>query len=354
MRTHLRALTAVTTVTAVAALAACSAETTDDAAEPSQDSAAATIEGPVISYNSPTEWANWGAVLEAFTAETGIEAPSDPKNSGQSIAALEAEAAAPVADTAYYGVVFGYQASDKGLVQAYEPEGVDEVPDALKDPDGEWFAVHQGAIAFLVNTDELGDLPVPTTWEDLTDPMYEGMVGYLDPTQAAVGYSVLTAANLALGGDLDDFGPGLEWAAKMKANGVVNPVQTATASVQQGEIPILIDADFNGHTLTAAGDPIEVVYPEDGSLAIPYVMSLVADAPHEEAGKAFLDYVLSDEAQALFAESYLKPIRDVEVDPQIAEVFPDDYDSLVATPDFAQMQQVQEDVMARYQAEILG
>jgi len=306
----------------------------------------------VISYNTPTEWANWGAVLDAFTEQTGIEAPNDPKNSGQTLAALEAEAAAPAADVAYYGIVFGYQAADGELVQGYEPAGFDEIPDNLKDDDARWFTVHQGAVAFIVNTDELGDLPVPQSWEDLTDPRYEGMVGYLDPTQAAVGYSVLTGVNLALGGTLDDPTPGLEWAAAMAENGVVNPVQTATASVQQGEIPILIDADFNGHTLAAAGEPIEVVYPDEGTVAIPYVMSLVAGAPHESAGRALLDYALSDEAQALFAESFLRPVREVDVPAEIAEVFPADYDELVNIPDFAQMQAVQEDVLARYEAAV--
>lgn len=351
MRHTLRALAAIG---AVALAAGCTAAADDATSTPEQDASPVAVTGDdiVISYNSPTEWANWGAVLAAFTDATGIEAPNDPKNSGQSIAALEAEAAAPAADTVYYGIVFGYQAQDKGLVQGYQPPGFDEIPDGLKDPDGEWFAVHQGAIAFLVNTDELGDAPVPTGWEDLTDPVYAGMVGYLDPTQAAVGYSVLTAANLALGGTLDDYGPGLEWAAQMKANGVVNPVQTATASVQQGEIPILVDADFNGHQLAAAGDPIEVVYPAEGSLAIPYTMSLVAGAPHEAGGKALLDYVLSDEAQVLFAQSFLRPIRDVEVDAAVADVFPADYDDVVTIPDFQRMQQIQEDVMARYEAEI--
>jgi putative spermidine/putrescine transport system substrate-binding protein len=41
---------------------------------------------------------------------------------------------------------------------------------------------------------------VPQCWEDLASEEYAGMVGFLDPTQAAVGYSVATAANLALGG----------------------------------------------------------------------------------------------------------------------------------------------------------
>lgn len=345
---------------AVSLTAACTstdaAETAPGSAAPGTSSAAGGQDAGdiVVSYNTPTEWANWGGVLGAFTQATGIQAPNDPKNSGQTLAALEAEQSAPAADAAYYGIVFGYQAESKGLVQPYQPAGFDEVPDNLKDAEGSWFTVHQGAVAFLVNTDELGDAPVPECWDDLTDPQYADMVGYLDPTQAAVGYSVLTGANLALGGTFEDPTPGLEWAKAMKDNGVVNPVQTATASVQQGEIPILIDADFNGHKLAAEDSPIEVVYPCEGTVAIPYVMSLVAGAPHEAAGKALLDYALSDEAQALFAQSYLRPVRDVELPAEIAAVFPDDYDTLVQTPDFAQMQSVQEDVMARYQAEIVG
>lgn len=340
---------------AVSLTAACStdAQSAPDSVSPS-GAAKQNAGDIVVSYNTPTEWANWGGVLSAFTKSSGIAAPNDPKNSGQTLAALEAEKAAPAADAAYYGIVFGYQAKEKGLVQPYQPEGFDDVPASLKDADGSWFAVHQGAVAFLVNTDELGDVPVPRCWEDLKDPQYEDMVGYLDPTQAAVGYSVLTAANLALGGSFEDPSAGLGWAKAMKDNGVVNPVQTATASVQQGEIPILVDADFNGHKLAAEDSPIEVVYPCEGTVAIPYVMSLVADAPHEEAGKALLDFALSDEAQTLFAQSYLRPVRDVELPAEIADVFPADYDTLVQTPDFAAMQAAQEDVMTRYKAEIVG
>lgn len=354
----------------VIALAGCTGGGTQEAAsggaateQPASDPATEAADGggaaagTVISYNSPEDWANWGGVLDAFSEDTGIEAPNDPKNSGQTIAALQAEAAAPVADTAYYGIVFGYQAEEEGLVEPYVPAHADEVPDALKDPEGAWTTVHQGAVAFLVNTDELGDAEVPRCWEDLTDPAYEGIVGYLDPTQAAVGYSVLAAANLALGGDLEDWDPGIVWAQAMRDNGVVNPAQTATSAVQQGEIPILIDADFNGYQLAEVeGAPIEVVYPCEGSLAIPYVMSLVAGAPHPENGKALIDFALSDEGQSLFAESYIRPVRDVALDPEVAAVLPDaqEYDELVETPDFAALQAAQADAVARYSAEVAG
>ncbi|MBS3940164.1 MAG: extracellular solute-binding protein [Actinobacteria bacterium] len=345
-------------------LAACGGEQDPDQAgatgegtEDGETAEAEITDTLVVSYNSPVEWANWGQVLKAFTEQTGVEAPSDPKNSGQTIAALEAEAANPQADTAYYGIVFGIQAAERGLVEPYQGPNFDEIPAELKAEDGSWFTVHQGAIAFLVNTDELGGAPVPECWEDLTDPQYDGLVGFLDPTQAAVGYSVMTAANLALGGSLDDWSPGLEWASTMRGNGLALPAQTATAAVQQGEIPILIDADFNGYKLANdEGAPIEVVLPCEGTIAIPYVMSLIKDAPHPDGGKALLDFALSDEGQALFAESYLRPVRDVEVPSEIADAMlpADQYAERVQSPDFAEMNATQEAFNERWNAEVAG
>lgn len=307
----------------------------------------------VIAYNSPEQWANWGGVLRAFTAATGIRAPNDAKNSGQTLAALQAEAARPQADTAYFGIVFGIEATRVGVVEAYQPPGFEEIPDTLKHPEGYWFTVHRGAIAFLVNTDQLRGVPVPQCWSDLTKPEYAGLVGFLDPTQAAVGYSVVVAGNLALGGTLDDFDPGMTYFAALHRNGLILPAQTATALVQQGEIPILIDADFNGYRLAIVDDaPIEVVIPCEGSLEIPYVMSLVKNAPRADNGRRLLDFALSDEGQRLFVESFLRPVRNVDIDPAISALLlpASDYERVVGT-DFAKMQAVQETVTQRWRNE---
>ncbi|NED93712.1 extracellular solute-binding protein [Phytoactinopolyspora alkaliphila] len=311
----------------------------------------------VISYNTPDEWANWGAVLEEFTSATGIAAPNDPKNSGQTLAALESEAAAPAADVAYYGIVFGMEAQAKGLVAPFESDALSEIPDDLKADDGSWFTVHQGAIAFLVNTDAIGDAPVPQCWEDLTDPAYANMVGFLDPASAAVGYSVMAAVNYALGGDENSWDPGITWASTMRQQGLALPTQTATSAVQQGEIPILIDADFNGYKLANIDDaPVEVVLPCEGTLAVPYVMSLVDGGPNEENGRELLEFVLSDEAQQLFAEYYLRPVRDVEVPADVAEAMvpAEEYEERVQARDFNALNSAMDDFLGRWSAEVMG
>lgn len=124
--------------------------------------------------------------------------------------------------------------------------------------------------------------------------------------------------------------------------------------MQQGEIPILIDADFNGYKLAAEGSPIEVVYPCEGTLSIPYTMSLVKDAPHEDQGKKLLDYVLSDEAQKEFAASFLRPVRDVELPQEAKDAFPSDeeYKRLVKDTDFAKMNEVQEKVTSEFEERV--
>ncbi|KAB1662570.1 extracellular solute-binding protein [Pseudoclavibacter chungangensis] len=292
----------------VLSLAACGNTNAADEVAGGGAGTGATGDNIVITYNSPEQWGNFGNVLREFTADTGIQAPNDPKNSGQTLAALQAEKAAPVADVAYTGIAFADQLSQGGLIQPSTPAGVENIPADLKAADGSWYTVHTGTVAFIVNTDYLDGAPVPQSWDDLLKPEYQGKVGYLDPSQAAVGYSVATAANLAHGGDLDNWEHGLEYLSKLKDNGAVTPAQTATAKVSQGEIPILVDTDFNGYQLRDEGVNVEVVIPSDGSLQIPYVVAKVAGAPHGDNADKLLDFYFSEKGQSLFAEGYMRPV----------------------------------------------
>ncbi|WP_145247794.1 ABC transporter substrate-binding protein [Pseudomonas oryzihabitans] len=307
-----------------------------------------------ICYNCPLEWADWGAQLKAIAADTGIEVPQDNKNSGQSLAQLVAEREAPVADVVYYGVTFGIQADKAGVLQPYQPKHWDQVPAGLKDPKGEWTAIHSGTLGFMVNTQALGGKPVPQRWADLLKPEYRGLVGYLDPSSAFVGYVTAVALNQALGGNLDDFGPAMAFFKKLAANDPVVPKQTAYARLLSGEIPILVDYDFNAYRARYKDNaPVAFVIPQEGSLTVPYTMSLVKGAPHRANGEKVLDYVLSDKGQALWAQAYLRPVRDVPLPAEVkARFLPDADYARAGTVDYGHMAAVQEAFAKRYQAEV--
>ena len=303
-----------------------------------------------ICYNCPPEWADWASQLRAIKDKTGITVPPDNKNSGQTLAQLVAEKASPVADMAYYGVTFGIQAKKEGVTAAYKPVGWAEIPDGLKDPEGHWFTIHSGTLGFMVNVDALKGKPVPRSWADLLKPEYKGLVGYLDPASAFVGYVGAVAVNNARGGSMDNFGPAIEWFKALKKNEPIVPKQTAYARVLSGEIAILLDYDFNAYRAKYKDKAnVEFVIPAEGTVVVPYVMSAVAKGPNAARGQKALDFILSNEGQAIWANAFLRPVRTSAISKEAqARFLPASEYARARTVDYVRMAEAQKAFSDRY------
>ena len=307
-----------------------------------------------ICYNCPPQWADWGSQLKAIQETLNITVPPDNKNSGQAMAALIAEKANPVADVTYLGGIVADPAKDAGVLMPYKPKGWDKIPADLKDPDGYWFTIHSGTLGLFVNKAALGKKPVPKSWADLLKPEYKGMVGYLDPTSASVGQLGVMAVNLALGGTYDNLDPAIKYFKELAKNDPIVPKQTSYARVISGEIPILMDYDFNayrGQYIDKA--PVEFVIPKEGTLTLPYVMGLVNKAPHAEAGKKVLDFVLSDKSQAMWGNAFLRPVFADKLSPEAkAKFLPASEYARAKAVDLKKLAAAQKAIVDRYGAEV--
>lgn len=307
-----------------------------------------------ICYNCPPQWADWATQLKMIEKHLGYAIPHDNKNSGQTLSQLLAEKDNPVADVAYYGVSFGIQAKEKGVVENYKPAHFAEIPDGLKDPEGAWFTIHSGTLGLFVNVDALGGKPVPTSWKDLLKPEYKGMVGYLDPTSAFVGYAGAVAINRAMGGSLDNFDPAIKFFKDLAKNEPIVPKQTSYARVISGEIPILFDYDFNAYRGKYKDNAnVQFVIPAEGTVVVPYVMSLVKGAPHADKGKKILDFIMSDEGQKVWANAFLRPIRASAMSAEAKSKFLPDSEYARSKPlDYGKMAAVQDAFKERYLNEV--
>jgi putative spermidine/putrescine transport system substrate-binding protein len=308
----------------------------------------------VICYNCPPQWADFASMLKAIKTDLGLEIPFDNKNSGQALSQLIAEKNNPVADVVYYGVNFGMKAKGLDVIEPYKPKGWAEVPAGLKDPDGAWTTIHSGTLGLFVNKDALGGKPVPACWKDLLKPDYKGMVGYLDPSSAAVGYVGAVAVNNALGGSDKDFSPAITYFKDLHKNQPIVPKQTSYARVVSGEIPILFDYDFNAYRAKyTEKSNFEFVIPCEGSVVFPYVVSLVKGAPDKAKAEKVLDYMLSDKGQAIWTHAYLRPARPIPLPADVKSKFlPDSDYARAKSVDWAKMEAVQKGFTDRYLAEV--
>ena len=285
-------------------------------------------EGLLVSYGLPDSWVNYGAMRALLESKYGIKTQDTDMGSGEIIAALEAEAKAPIADITDLGLNFAKIVEDKSLSQSYKHAYWDEIPDYAKDPQGRWSAAYWGAIAFLVNGDAVTN--VPATWDDLLKDEYVGKVCMKDPRSSATANMVVLGAAYGHGGSITNVQPGLDFFKQMIDKKILNGVKPSIANVQKGECPISLFWDFDALSYKAQMPEmknLKVVIPSSGSVAGMYIQFVTAGAPHPNAAKLMIELEFSDEGQLTYAKGFVHPIRSsVKLPADLLALFPPEAD----------------------------
>ncbi len=191
-----------------------------------------------------------------------------------------------------------------GLVAKWVPSEAKNYPPEYKDKDGYWVA---GNLYFLTpgyNTNLVKKADAPKTLDDLLDPKWKGkMVWNASSTSSGPGF---------IGNILTSMGQekGMAYLKKLSAQKIVAMEASARKvldTVIAGEYPIALQI-FNHHAVISAkkGAPVDWI-PMEPVTSLVSTVSLLKAAPHPNAGKLLIDFILSDQGQKVFQKANYLP-----------------------------------------------
>lgn len=208
----------------------------------------------------------------------------------------------------------------RNLAADYTSPEKDRLPDWAEMLPGVWVFTTDPVVV-LYNRKTLSESQYPEGLVSLAEiaeaqpSKFRGKFGVYDPTNA-YGYSTNQGYTSTVASGWDTFGRLLPFARADHSSG------TLVEKVVSGEY----DASFNlsgGVAVPAAegsGGLLGWSYCAEGTLVVPRAASIVKTAPHANAARLFVDFLLSAEGQLAAAEGGLTPYRE--------GVEPDDQDSL--------------------------
>ncbi|GLQ17312.1 extracellular solute-binding protein [Maritalea porphyrae] len=182
-----------------------------------------------------------------------------------------------------------------GVSNAKIPSDVGGYP--INDPDGFYNGFAAAGYGIMHNERYLAakNLEPAKEWDDLAKAEYFGHVGMSAPSRS--GTTHLTVETVLQG---DGWEEGWEkW--KFIAGNFSNVTERSFGvpdGVNSGQFGLGIVIDFFGLASKASGFPVDFVYPSTTAI-VPANVGVIANAPNEEAAKAFISYLLSVEGQEL-------------------------------------------------------
>ncbi len=251
------------------------------------------------------------SLYETFTEQTGITINLIEGSGDELIERMSAEGDNSPADvliTVDAGRL--WRADEAGLFQPVQSDILEaRVPEYLRHPNGHWFGLSKRA-RVIVYDNELGLPDGLESYEDLADPAYEGMI-CVRTSSNIYNQSLVGSLIAAHGEEATE-----EWVRGLVSNFARDPEGNDTAQVRAvaaGECRLGIANSYYVGRLLASDDPADVevgekigiLFPNQGDRGTHVNLSgagVAAHAPNPEGAIMFVEYLVGDEAQTLFAE----------------------------------------------------
>lgn len=165
--------------------------------------------------------------------------------------------------------------------------------------DGTWTPFSSLPLVLIYNT-QLVRINPPTGWESLLDREWRGRIAFADPTVSGSSYTALCTMTQALGGDeevIRRFAENLD-GRQAEGSGLV------IGQVAEGSCYIGVTLEETALRAVSEGYDIALVYPAEGTSALPDGAAIVKGCRHEQNARLFIDFLLSEDVQERLPDKF--------------------------------------------------
>lgn len=183
-----------------------------------------------------------------------------------------------------------------GYVHYVSPEDSAYAPQDLSSPPGDYFMAGMTFAGISYNTNLVPAAEAPKTWKDLLDPRWRNSISTKQATSGTQFVEWYELRKL--------YGPEF-WTefAKQRPRGFDSRVQLFDR-LAKGDDKICALAEHAAYLLYKnKGAPIAFVAPPAGLPTTPVIVGAVSKSPHPEAGKLFVDWLMSPIGQQLYQDN---------------------------------------------------
>ena len=259
---------------------------------------AAKKEGKVVVYGS-LESDTMAAIIKAFEKKTGIEVDYWRASATKVMdrALSEYRAGKPLFDVVVTNTdPMRIMEKDGIFTRYHSPSEKDFSKDAIDPALGPMY--RHTIIGILYNTGAIKPADAPKSFEDLLKAQYRGKLVMPDPTEHTTTAQWLASLYKVMGKEkADKF---IHDLAATKPT-LVESMLPAARRVSTGETPIGITYVKYAYIFGKEGAPLSYVRMPD-MLGDGEYINLSNKAPHPDAGKAFMDFFLSNESLRIMAK----------------------------------------------------
>jgi iron(III) transport system substrate-binding protein len=178
-----------------------------------------------------------------------------------------------------------------GYTRYVSPQAKFYAPEHLSNPVGDYFWVGVTFAGIAYNTEKVKPEDAPKGWKDILKPIWNNAVNVKQSNSGMQFVQWYELRKLYGEGFWKEF-------AKLKPRGFDSRVQLFDR-LAKGDDKLCALAEYAGYLLhKEKGAPIAFVAPEDGLPASPLLNGVADRAPHPEAARLFVDWMMSPRGQA--------------------------------------------------------